>query len=271
MTSRPIVSFALAILASLVFLPPLQAQRPATTPPSQPASRRVIADASATVPADSATWQGLEWRNVGPANTSGRAADVEGVPGNPNIVYLGSASGGVWKTTNGGVTWKPIFDKQQVLSIGDIALEPGNPEVIYVGTGEGAPRNSISFGNGVYKSTDGGATWRHLGLTSSERITRILVSARNPNMVYVGVLGHVFGPNPDRGVYMSANGGDSWEKVLYIDDMHGVADMDIDPHNPNILYAAMWRFERKPWTHTSGSEQGGVFRSVDAGKTWKKL
>jgi photosystem II stability/assembly factor-like uncharacterized protein len=261
---------SLATLASVLVSPALLAQRPATTPPPQPV-KRAIADASSALSPDSALWQGLEWRNVGPANTSGRAADVEGVPGNPNIVFLGSASGGLWKTVNGGTSWKPIFDKQQVLSIGDVALEPGNPEVIYVGTGEGAPRNSISFGNGVYKSTDGGASWRHLGLTTSERITRILVSPRNPNMVYVGVLGHVFGPNPDRGVYMSANGGDSWEKVLYIDDMHGVADMDIDPRNPNIVYAAMWRFERKPWTHTSGSEQGGVFRSVDAGRTWKKL
>lgn len=268
---RIVLAFSSVASFLLSFSAVVQAQRTGTTPAATQAPRKAIADASGALSADSAIWQGLEWRNVGPANTSGRGADVEGVPGNPNIVFLGSASGGVWKTVNGGISWKPIFDKQQVLSTGDIALEPGNPDVIYVGTGEGAPRNSISFGNGVYKSTDGGSSWRHMGLATSERITRILISPRNPNMVYVGVLGHVFGPNPDRGVYMSSNAGETWEKVLYIDDMHGVADMDIDPRNPNVIYAAMWRFERKPWTHTSGSEQGGVFRSVDAGRTWKKL
>ncbi|MBV6520423.1 MAG: hypothetical protein MNPFHGCM_00537 [Gemmatimonadaceae bacterium] len=260
-----------AAISAALPLAGAHAQRPATPPVASNPPRTRIADASNALSPDSAIWQGLEWRNVGPANTSGRAADVEGVPGNPNVVLLGSASGGVWKTTNGGVTWRPIFDGQQVLSTGDIALEPGNPEVIYVGTGEGAPRNSISFGNGVYKSTDGGSSWRHIGLATSERITRLLISPRNPQVVYAGVLGHVFGPNPDRGVYMSANGGESWEKVLYIDDVHGVADMDIDPRNPNVIYAAMWRFQRKPWTHTSGSDRGGVFRSVDAGRTWKKL
>lgn len=255
--------------AALILANPAGAQRPQTTPSAT--AQRPIADVSGAANPDSALWQGLSYRNIGPTNTSGRVADVEGVPGNPNIVFVGSASGGVFKTTNGGISWLPIFDSQPVLSIGDMALEPGNPEVIYVGTGEGAPRNSISFGNGIYKSTDGGASWKHMGLATSERITRILVSPRDPSVVYAGVLGHVFGPNPDRGVYMSTNGGSSWEKVLYIDESHGVSDMDIDPRNPNVLYAAMWRFERKPWTHHSGSEQGGVFKSVDAGRTWRKL
>ena len=150
----------------------------------------------------------------------GRTTDVEGVPGNPNVVYVATASGGLWKTINGGMNWTPIFERQNTISIGDIALEPNNPDVIYVGTGEANTRNSVSFGDGVYKSTDGGKTW---------------------------------------------------QKTLYIDNKHGVADLDIDPSNPNILYAAMWHFERKPWTHTSGSENGGVFKSVDGGRTWKKL
>ena len=261
--SRLSLALRCSLLAALAPLVPLAAQR---TP--VPALRPI-----AEVPADpdSLIWQGLEWRNIGPANTSGRVADVEGVPGNPAIVYVGSASGGVWKTINGGTTWKPIFDKQPVASIGDIALEPGNPDVIYVGTGEGAPRNSVSFGNGVYKSTDGGVSWRHLGLSSSERITRILVNPRNPRQVIAGVLGHVYGPNAERGVYLSDNGGETWERVLYVDDQHGVSDMDIDPSNPNIVYAAMWRFERKPWTFRSGSEQGGLYKSTDAGRTWRKL
>ncbi|HVG30565.1 MAG TPA: hypothetical protein VM864_12735 [Pyrinomonadaceae bacterium] len=213
----------------------------------------------------------LEWRSIGPANMGGRVADVEGVAGNPNVVYVGTASGGIFKTTNAGVTWRPIFDQQTTISVGDIALEPGNPEVVWVGTGESAVRNSISFGDGVYKSTDGGKNWQHVGLRDSERISKILVSPRDPNTVYVGALGHAFGPNAERGVFMTTDGGRTWQKTLYIDAQHGVADMDIDPANPNIVYAAMWFFERKPWTHRSGDDKGGLFRSTDGGRTWKKL
>ncbi len=213
----------------------------------------------------------LLWRNIGPANMMGRVSDVEGVPGKPNIVYVGSASGGIWKTTNNGLTWTSIFDKQSVASIGDIALEPGNPDVIYAGTGESNVRNSVSFGNGVYKSTDGGKTWIYLGLKDTRHISRIVINPKNPKTVYVGALGHAYGSNPARGVYMSTDGGKNWQRVLYIDDRHGVADMDINPQNPNIVYAAMWRFERKPWTFTSGDTEGGLFKSVDSGSTWIKL
>jgi photosystem II stability/assembly factor-like uncharacterized protein len=216
-------------------------------------------------------FRNLQWRNIGPCNMGGRTTDIEGVPGNPEKVYVGSASGGVWKTTNGGITWKPIFDKQDIASIGDIALEPGNPDVIYVGSGESNVRNSVSFGNGVYKSTDGGETWHHLGLADTERVSRIVINPRSPNIVYVGALGHAFGPNKERGVFMSKDGGETWDKVLYTDEHHGVSDMDIDFQNPNIVYAALWRFERKPWTFISGDTEGGVYKSVDGGKTWKKL
>ncbi len=216
-------------------------------------------------------FQRLKWRNIGPANMMGRVTDVEGVPGRPNLLYVGSASGGVWKTENGGTTWAPIFDDQPVASIGDLALEPGNPDVIYVGTGESNVRNSISFGNGVYKSTDGGTTWVHLGLEATERISRIVIDPKNPRTVYVGALGRAYGPNRERGVFRSRDGGTSWEKVLYTDDQHGVADMDINPHNPNIVYAALWRFERKPWTFVSGDALGGLYRSVDGGDNWTKL
>ncbi|MCS7312100.1 MAG: hypothetical protein NZ742_04205, partial [Acidobacteria bacterium] len=178
---------------------------------------------------------------------------------------------GLWKTTNGGITWTPIFERQGTISIGDIALEPGHPDVIWVGTGEDNPRNSVSFGDGVYKSTDGGKTWRPMGLKDTERISRIIVHPANPDIVYVAAIGHVFGPNPDRGVFMTTDGGKTWQKVLYTDDRHGASDLEMDPSNPNILYAALWHFERKPWKFESGDEAGGVYKSVDGGRTWKKL
>jgi photosystem II stability/assembly factor-like uncharacterized protein len=239
--------------------------QPSPTPSAQPSPQ---ARAST---AEEKAFERLEWRAIGPANMAGRVADVEGVAGNPNLVYVGSASGGIWKTTNGGNTWRPVFERQGTISVGDIALEPGNPDVVWVGTGESAVRNSVSFGDGVYKSTDGGRTWQHMGLRDTERISKVLVHPRNPDVAYVGALGHAFGPNEERGVFMTTDGGRTWRKTLYIDNQHGVADMDIDPSNPNIVYAAMWFFERKPWTHKSGSEKGGLFRSTDGGRTWKKV
>jgi hypothetical protein len=196
---------------------------------------------------DAALFENLMWRNIGPAIMGGRLTDIEGVPGNPDVVYVAPASGGLWKTTNGGITWTPIFDHQGTISIGDIALEPGNPDVIWVGTGEDNPRNSVSFGDGVYKSTDGGKTWQFMGLRDTERISRIIVHPTNPQIVYVAAIGHAFGPNPERGVFMTTDGGKTWQKVLYTDDRHGASDLEMDPSNPNVLYAGLWHFERKPW------------------------
>jgi len=213
----------------------------------------------------------LEYRSIGPAIMGGRISDVEGVPGDANVVYVASASGGLWKTTNGGITWKPIFERQGTLSLGDIALAPSNPDVVWVGTGESNVRNSVSFGDGVYKSTDAGKTWQHMGLKDTEHISAIVINPQNPDIVYIGALGHAFGPNEERGVFMTTDGGKTWTKTLYIDNQHGAADLEIDPTNPNILYAGMWSFERKPWTHRSGSEKGGVYKSIDGGRTWNKL
>ncbi len=201
----------------------------------------------------------------------GRVADIEGVAGNPNVVYVATASGGLFKTTNGGVRWTPLFERQGTLSIGDIALEPGNPEVVWLGAGESAVRNSVSFGDGVYKSTDGGKTWQHMGLRDTLHVSKVLVHPRNPDTVYVGAQGHAYGPNEERGVFMTTDGGRTWAKTLYLGPEHGVADMDIDPANPNVVYAVMWKFRRTPWTHTSGDDRGGLFRSIDGGRTWKKL
>jgi len=220
---------------------------------------------------DTKHFEGLSYRFIGPAGMGGRVTDVESVPGKPHVAYVGTGGGGLWKTTNGGTTWTPIFERQNTFSIGDIALDPQNPETIWVGTGEANPRNSVSFGDGVYRSTDGGTSWQHMGLSGTERIARVLVHPKNSNVVFVGAMGHAFGKHSDRGVFVTTDGGKNWQKTLYVDESHGISDLDIDVANPNILLAAMWKFERKPWTFTSGSEEGGIFRSIDAGMTWTKV
>ena len=220
---------------------------------------------------NSALFERLEWRNIGPATMGGRITSIAGIPGNPALVYVATAAGGLFKTTNGGTTWAPIFDHERTISIGDIAVDPHNPDVVWLGGGEANARNSVSFGDGVYRTLDGGKTWRNMGLRDTHNISRVVVNPLNSNIVYVGALGHNAGPNPDRGVFMTTDGGETWKKVLYIDEQHGCADLDIDVHNPNILYATMWRFDRKPWTFTSGEGKTGVFRSLDAGRTWTQL
>jgi photosystem II stability/assembly factor-like uncharacterized protein len=218
-----------------------------------------------------AVYDQMEWRAIGPYNTSGRVSDVEGVPGDPRVVYVGAASGGVWKSEDGGLTFRPVFDEQPIASIGDIAVAASNPEVVYVGTGEADPTNYVSFGNGVYRSTDGGTTWKHLGLDDTRHISRVLVDPDDSDLVYVGALGNIYDYSQQRGVFRSADGGLSWDKVLYLDDHHGVADLDVDAANPKVLFAGMWHFQRKPWTYTSGSRGGGLFRSLDGGDTWQQL
>ena len=235
----------------------LVAQRPA------PAAPRASVDTTALAR--------LDFRAIGPANMMGRSTDVEGVPGDQNTVYVGTAAGGIWKTINGGTTWTPLFEKQPTLSIGDLALEPGNPDVIYAGTGEANTRNSVSFGRGMYKSTDGGTSWRFLGLGDTRHIARVMVSPADVRTVFACAVGHIGGPNAERGVFVSRDGGTTWSRTLFVDDRHGCADLDVDPKNPNIVYAVMWHFDRKQWTFTSGSERGGIFKSIDGGATWKKL
>ena len=267
---KPLRSFSFIIFLFSLSVAQLHAQELSATPSPTPQADAAQASESSKSPFEKA-FERLEWRSIGPANMGGRTADVEGVPGNPNLVYVATASGGLWKTTNGGVTWKPIFERQGTISIGDVALAPNNPDVVWVGAGESKPRNSVSFGDGVYKSTDAGKTWQHMGLRDTERISAIAIHPQNPDIVYVGALGHAFGPNENRGVFMTTDGGKTWTKTLYIDREHGVSDLEMDSTNPNILYAGMWSFERKPWTHRSGSEKGGVYKSIDGGRTWARL
>jgi photosystem II stability/assembly factor-like uncharacterized protein len=231
----------------------------------------MAAHSAAPEPNEAALLANLKWRSIGPANMGGRVTAIEGIPGDPYTFYVGGADGGIFKTTNGGTTFKPIFDNQAVLSIGAITVAPSDPNVIWVGTGEGDPRNTASFGDGVYRSTDAGDTWKHLGLNETERIKRIKVDPRDPDVAYVAALGRAWGPNEERGVFKTTDGGKTWAKVLYIDKDTGCSDIDLDPQNPRILYAGMYTFRRKPWRFDSGGGQTALYKSSDSGATWKKL
>lgn len=215
-------------------------------------------------------YHGMKWRLVGPF-LGGRVEAVAGVPTQPDTYYFGAVVGGVWKTTDSGNTWQPIFDKTPTASIGAIAVAPSDPNVIYVGTGERAPRGDISFGNGVYRSTDAGKTWQHMGLDDTRHIGRILVDPTNPDIVLVAALGHVYGPNEQRGVFRSTDGGQTWTKVLYRNQDTGAIDLAADPRNPRQVYAALWQLRRTPWSLIDGGPGSGLYRSTDGGKTWTPL
>src|SRR6202171_1706414 len=215
--------------------------------------------------------ENMKFRNLGPAVGGGRVSAVVGIPGKPGVYYAGAGGGGVWLTQDGGLSWKAIFEKESTASIGAIALAPSNPNLVWVGTGENNPRNDVITGKGVYFSPDAGATWKHMGLRDAGQISNIVIDPNNPNNVFVGVLGHVWGPNAERGVFRTTDGGNTWKKVLFIDEDTGVSSLVMDPGNPMVLFAGLWRMRRYPWALDSGGTTGGIFRSVDGGNTWKKL
>ena len=213
----------------------------------------------------------MQWRETGPAITGGRVTSVAGSAHDPNLYYLGAAGGGVWKTTDGGAAWTPVFDKQGVGAIGTVAIDPANDQTVWVGTGESNPRNDVSYGDGVYKSTDGGATWTNVGLRGTKYISRILIDPSDPQHVVVGALGDVFADSADRGAYVTFDGGKTWSKTLDGGPSSGVCDLAMNPRTPNVIYAGVWEFQRRPWTFRSGGEQDGLYRSADGGRTWKRL
>src|SRR6267142_5432226 len=214
----------------------------------------------------------MRWRMIGPFR-GGRTVAISGVPGQANVFYIGVNNGGVWKTTDYGQTWVPIFDGQPTGSIGALAVAPSNPEIIYVGSGEGLRRPDLSTGDGIYKSSDGGKSWQHLGLRDGQQIAAIIVDPRDPNRVLVAVLGHPYGPNTERGIFRSLDGGQNWQRVLYKDDNTGGIDLAFDPANSQVVYAAMWASRRPPWTTGNALEVAGsgLYKSTDGGSNWQQL
>jgi len=232
--------------------------------PPTPAVRQRAADLPA--------FAGLKYRLIGPFR-GGRATGVAGTPKDPNVYYFGASAGGVWKTTDAGTTWKPLWDKfpEASPSIGAVAVAPSDPNIVYVGTGEANIRGNVVTGNGIYKSTDAGKTWKFVGLRDSQAVGRMAVNPTNPDIVFVAALGHPFGDNSERGIYRSTDGGNSWQRVLHVDDKTGGIDVQLDPSNPNVVYAGMWQTYRKPWIMESGGPGSGLYRSNDGGTTWEKL
>ena len=261
MKSRSLAALAPLVLAAVFVAGALSGEQASVSAQGR--------SAAATAPADAL--ESLQWRNIGPTVQAGRVSVFVGLPGDIHTMYVAGAVGGIFKTTNGGVTWKAIFDDQPVASIGAIAIAPSNPNVIYAGTGEGNPRNDASIGDGIYKSIDAGDHWVNVGLPDSEKFARIVVDPRNADVVYACAMGREWGPNDERGLFKTIDGGKSWKKVLYQNDLTGCSDVDIDPTNANIVYAGMFTFRRWAWYTESGGGETAVHKSVDGGATWTRL
>ncbi|HEY2016281.1 MAG TPA: hypothetical protein VGH38_22410, partial [Bryobacteraceae bacterium] len=228
------------------------------------------ATVAAQVPAN--FYNQLHWRSIGPFR-GGRVVAVSGVPGDAATFYFGSVGGGVWKTTDAGTVWSPIFDQQRIASIGAVAVSPSDGNVIYVGTGEADIRSQIGFGDGVYKSTDAGKTWANIGLKDTRQIAKILVDPKKPDLVYVAALGHVYGPNDERGVFRSTDGGQNWQKVLFTNPKVGAVDLAFDPADSKVIYATLWNGSRPPWSQYPAIEgpRSGLWKSTDGGDHWTQL
>ena len=264
MLTKSWLTISLLIAAGLLLtLQPADAQRRNRRTPAAPATQGTINTGTAL--------NGLQFRSVGPASYSGRIADFAVNPENPSEYYVGTASGGLWKTVNKGTTFTPIFDNKPVFSIGALAIDPNNPFVLWVGTGENNSQRNLAYGDGVYKTTDGGKSFTNMGMKNSEHIGKIMIDPRCSNTVYVASQGPAWGPGGDRGLYKTTDGGENWELVLEIGPYTGVSDMEIDPRNPDIIYAAAHQRERRVYSKSNGGPESALYKSVDAGKTWKEV
>ena len=254
---------ALVLLSGVGGGRPLRAQRAPSAPVTPPAPSLTTA-----------MLRGLTWRGIGPATMSGRIADVAIArsPGAPDALYVGASIGGVWKSTDLGSTWDPVFDASGGMSsIGDVTVAPSNPNIVWVGTGEANSRQSSSWGDGVYKSMDAGKTWTFVGLKESRHVGRIVIHPTNPDIVYVAALGHLWGSNPERGVFRTRDGGATWEKVLFVNDFTGAVDLVMDPQDPQTIFASMYQRQRTAWGMNGGGTGSGLFRSTNGGSSWTKL
>ena len=227
--------------------------------------------ASKGVADDESSLAGLKWRNIGPAFMSGRIADIAWHPQDLSVWYVAVGSGGVWKTSNAGVTWKPIFDEQSRYSIGNVTVDPSNPHVVWVGTGEDVGGRHVGFGDGIYRSEDGGETWVNKGLKDSQHISTIIVHPENSDVVWAAVHGPLWSPGGDRGLFMTTDGGETWTKTLGGGEWTGVSDVVVDPRDPNILYAATWQHHRTVAAYMGGGPETGIHRSTDGGLSWTEL
>src|SRR5881394_1143090 len=232
----------------------------------------VVSNRAAAQQFPESTYQEMRWRMIGPPR-GGRTRAACGVPSQPNVFYMGAVNGGVWRSDDFGRTWNPIFDDQPTQSIGAIAVAPSNPDIVYLACGEGLQRPDLSVGDGIYKSTDAGKTWTHLGLREGQQIPALAIDPHNPDRLFAAVLGHPFGANPERGIFRSTDGGATWEKVLYQNENTGGSDVEIDPSNPDVIYAGMWQSRLGPWEDNNGfpGTNGGLFKSTDGRNTWRKL
>ncbi|HMN90373.1 MAG TPA: glycosyl hydrolase, partial [Saprospiraceae bacterium] len=256
-------SFLITTLILLLGLPVLSQRRPATT----------AAATTPTVPTvsyDEALYNSIQWRSIGPFR-GGRSCTVTGVPGKPNLYYMGATGGGVWRTTDGGQTWESISDGWFGGSIGAVAVSEYDNNVIYVGGGEKTVRGNVSYGFGMWKSEDAGKTWKHIGLKNSRHISRVRIHPKNPDLVYAAVLGDLFKSSDERGVYRSKDGGKTWERILFANADAGAVDLVFDPNNPRIMFASTWRIRRTPYSLESGGEGSDLWKTTDGGDTWTKI
>src|SRR6266513_2156099 len=259
--------------------PPAPPAPPAQRPlprPQQPAPKNVavttgVSSASSGITLDSTLLAGFRWRNIGPANMGGRVSSVTGIPSPSKTFFVAAAAGGIWKTTNAGTTFRPVFENEKCVSMGELAIAPSDTMQVWAGTGEEDSRNTISTGCGIFKSTDGGLTWKRTGLEKTGAIGRIVVHPTNPNIVYVAALGQAWSANPERGLYKTTDGGQTWQLAKFVSDKAGFIDVAMDPSNSDVLFAASWQRVRGPYFLNSGGPGSALWKTTDGGKTWTEV